>query len=150
MLKNILIHIRDFCYHFSKKQGGEKFALENYKLRLLGFVFIYYIGLLVVIGNIAHHYNKMPINKNSSFLGRISFSLFFFLLPSWLLLKWILKTVEDSPIKIDISLDEYRKIRNRGLFILVFGFVFCFSCLVLPTYIRGGKIHIGNYVIQSK
>jgi len=138
MLKNILIHIRDFCYHFSKKQGGEKFALENYKLRLLGFVFIYYIGLLVVIGNIAHHYNKMPINKNSSFLGRISFSLFFFLLPSWLLLKWILKTVEDSPIKIDISLDEYRKIRNRGLFILVFGFVFL---LFLPStsylYSRG-------------
>jgi hypothetical protein len=150
MFKKILITIRDFCFHFSKRQRGDEFAWANYRLRICAFIFIYYLGIIIVLGNVANHYNFMPINKNSSLFGRMSFFVFCFVIPLWLMLKWVLKTISDFPIKSEITEHEYKKIRNAGITILCIGVFFLLSCMVLPTYIRGGKIHIGSYVIQRK
>lgn len=150
MFKNIIIHIRDFCYHFSKKQGGEKFAEENYKWRIIGFILIYYVGFTFLIVHLLSHFKMMPINKNTPFLGRIVFSIIFIFLPISLIVKWMLKIIEFKPINPNISLDEYKKSRNISMFFLVIGILFFFSCMLLPIYFQGGRIDIGNYVIQRK
>ena len=63
MIKRILIDIRDFAYHYSKKENGLEYAKTDYLFKVIGFLAFYYIGFTILIVHSAAYFYSARLNE---------------------------------------------------------------------------------------
>ncbi|WP_026632534.1 hypothetical protein [Dyadobacter alkalitolerans] len=138
MLKRILIDLRDFCYHYAKREGGEALAESEYIFKMIGALFLYYFGFVIFITIFVRHFYSIQDNPELSLLLRFVIGVMLFGIPAWLLVKQILIFIKSTPIPKDLSQDEYTRKKIVAISIYLAGIVFFLASFILPTYLIGG------------
>jgi hypothetical protein len=150
MLRQILIDTRDHVYHYSKKQNGSEIAKRDYMFKMMGSLICYYLGVLMLLAHLISNFFSFQFAKNMNLLIRFVVGMVICVIPVWLIVKYVLHTVRSEPIPENLTKQEYNRKRVISLAVLFSGMIFLVISAILPAYLMGAKIHLGDYIIQRK
>lgn len=142
MIKNILIDLRDFTYHFSKKQSGEKSVETEYVFKMIGALFLYYFGIIVAATIFIRHYFSLQKNPDLTILMRLFIGVFIFAIPILVFVLFILNRIKNIPIPDTLTKAEYNRKKTVSIIVFFLGLLFFILSFIVPTYLIGGKIDL--------
>ncbi|QHT66800.1 hypothetical protein GXP67_09085 [Rhodocytophaga rosea] len=150
----LIINIRDFGYHWSVKQYDEESAASEYKNKVIVFLSGYLATLLFTVVQALSYFGMgirhMPVGKTDPWWMKVLAGGVIFLLPLFLVKRYVLKRVEHIPIPIEYSPQQYRKYSwiFWGGFLL--GWLLAIGVgMYLIAYLRGREIHLFNLIINE-
>jgi uncharacterized membrane protein (DUF485 family) len=147
-MKIILIDARDFAFYWSTTQGNKAGGIDG-KIKFGGFMIFYYQTLLFLVGNIQGYLGyKSSFKKDAPALVQI-FEGFMLHSPILIITYIILKKLAPVPYNPEMLPHEIKRKRRVYIIGIILGLLsMIFIGIVIPVYLRGGRIEFFNYVLQ--
>lgn len=142
------MNLRNFAYHYCVRHLGTESAVSEYTSKFFSYLLFYYMTFLVLLVQIYVYISGPGKPIKLSFVINIILGVIFILIPMRYLVTFLLKWVGDTPIPDELSDNEYSRLRAFTLITIFTGLVLLIISAILPIYFMGGKIQIGNYIIQ--
>ena len=147
-MKKILIDARDFAYYWSTTQGNEPGGIDG-KIKFGGFFIFYYQTLLYLAGNLQGYLKyKSFLSEDGPTIVRLIHGCII-LSPVKLITYLLLKKLDPVPYNQEMLPHEIK--RKRRVYIIgmiLGGLSMIFIGIVIPLYLRRGRIEFFNYVLQ--
>lgn len=150
MISKIILDIRDYAFHYSKRQNGLEYAYCEYAIKMFGILSGYYLGIILLISHSVSYLFTFPSLTHYPILTRFFLGFCLSIIITWFLVKICWKEVRNKPIPEYLTNEDFSSKRTISWVILISGVIFFFACFALPVYFSGGTIHIGKFVIQRE
>ncbi|ADQ18935.1 hypothetical protein Lbys_3275 [Leadbetterella byssophila DSM 17132] len=147
-MKKILIDARDFAFYWSTTQGNEPGGIDG-RIKFGVFLLSYYMTLLFMIANISSHLNYTSfLSEDGPTIVRLLHG-FILISPILIITYLLLKKLEPVPYNHEMLPQEIKRKRRVYIIGTILGLLSAiFIGIVIPLYLRGGRIEFFNYVLQ--